>query len=474
VLEQKLGEGAMGTVWLARHATLGSAVAIKLIRREALARNQRALGRFEREAVTAARIKSSHVVKVIDHGYHEGLPFMVMEHLEGESLRTRLGTRGRLSLHETALIVRHVARALTQAHALGLVHRDIKPENIFITPSEDENEVIKVLDFGIAKVTDELIGHRDHTQTGAFLGTPHYMSPEQAYGLKTVGPKSDLWSLGVMTFECITGSRPFRAPALAPLIAMVTKGPIPAPSQLAPGIPREVDAWMARALERDENGRFESAREMAEAFATAAGVALTTSLSPSHDRPPAPQPMGLDQTVLIPDPYQATVALPMEEASRTGPLPDMLPIHAHPTNAQPMHVQPVYAPQPVHAQHIETADPVSHTVSGSHYRTAHIPKTSWVVPVLAMGGTVLVLVAGVGLWLARSSAETETAPSAPSASVAEAEPEPKPEPKVSTSAEPPPPPPAASSTPVAPSPRRAPKPPPPPAAPEPWKHRRTL
>ena len=291
-LEREIGQGAMGSVWLSKHLTLGTSVAVKLIAGEA-ARNADALARFAREAQLAARIRSRHVVQVLDHGHHDDLPFIVMEYLEGVSLRTRLDSAGRLSKLETTTIIRHVARALTHAHSVGLVHRDIKPENIFITAGEEEGEkVYKVLDFGVAKVTDELAQTGvNPTRTGAMLGTPHYLSPEQAQGLKTLDFRSDLWALGVLAFECLAGLLPFEAPALGPLIAMITLAPIPVLSKVAPGamITPELDAWMLQALCRDPDGRFGSAKEMAEAFVFAAG--MTGSMPAEHGSVVLPPPV---------------------------------------------------------------------------------------------------------------------------------------------------------------------------------------
>jgi serine/threonine-protein kinase len=527
-LERKIGEGAMGAVWLGRHLMLGTAVAVKLIRREALERNPNALRRFEREAVTAARIKSSHVVKVIDHGYHDELPYMVMEYLEGESLRTRLSERRRLSLEETALIVRHVARALTQAHAAGLVHRDIKPENIFITPGEEEQqELVKVLDFGIAKVTDELMGQNQvTTRTGAFLGTPHYMSPEQAYGLKSVGPKSDLWSLGVVAFECLTGTRPFRAPSLAPLIALVTRGPIPVPSTMAPeaGIPPTLDGWVARALAREDKDRFDNARAMAEAFAAAAGVSFGATTSPSYmDRSRASgQNMPLANVVTVPQaedtlPQRAEIppAPPTQPMAvppvfphgaspmMTSPLmpPPQMPPHGYPQapmyGQAPMHPQaaatvalsgydlPIMGQSAAPSMLIETAEPVSHNVSSQTHQLVRPQKASLAVPAIITGAIALAIAAGAGAWLARPSADTETAASAeapaasaPPATSEQATEEPTADaPTTSASA---PEPTEASAKPKAPArpgpskPQPASSAPAPSPAPTPWKHRRTL
>lgn len=277
----------MGEVWLARHFTLGSPVAVKMIRPEA-AVNDRSLVRFQREAQLLARISSAHVVKVIDHGKHGELPYIVMEYLEGESLRDRLARRGRLSVEETGHVVKQVCRALTQSHALGLVHRDIKPANLFITRADaDASEVLKVLDFGVAKTTDLLTGGFDPTQSGTLLGTPYYVSPEQAEGRTNIDYRADLWSVGVVAYECLVGWRPFDAPSVGALLAVITTGPVPIPSQMAPDayIPPHVDRWMAKALTRYREARFNSAMEMADAYWDAAG--MSSAGSGAHPVPAA-------------------------------------------------------------------------------------------------------------------------------------------------------------------------------------------
>ncbi len=272
-LVREIGSGGMGAVWLAEHTSLKTSFAIKLIHSN-LTSQAEVRARFSREAQIAARLKSSHVVQVFDHGITpDGQPFIAMEWLEGASLRERLDARGRLKADETARVVKHVCRALTRAHEAGLIHRDLKPENLFIVQEGDE-ETVKVLDFGVAKSTDALaFGGVDPTRTGALMGTPFYMSPEQAIGLKEIDATTDLWALGVVAFECLTGKRAFTAPALGPLITKIVQGPIPVPSVAAAdaGLTPDIDAWMARALSRDKANRFASAREMSDAFMVASG-----------------------------------------------------------------------------------------------------------------------------------------------------------------------------------------------------------
>ena len=198
-LTRLLGKGGMGSVWEGIHDSLGTRVAVKFIETEYVDSHE-ARSRFENEARAAAKLVSKHVVKVHDHGVmSDGRPYIVMEFLAGEPLDARRNSVGCISLPETASIVQQVARALNKAHEVGIVHRDLKPENVFLVhDDEDGTEVAKVVDFGIAKFTDATGGLSSSTRTGSILGTPYYMSPEQARGLRSVDTRSDLWSLAVI------------------------------------------------------------------------------------------------------------------------------------------------------------------------------------------------------------------------------------------------------------------------------------
>jgi serine/threonine protein kinase len=280
-LVRPLGHGGMGAVWHAEHLTLSSPVALKLIE-PSTARDQEGLQRFMREARTAAALRSPHVVQILDYGVDGETPYIAMELLEGESLAERLSRLGQLDPPATARIIQHIARAITRAHDANVIHRDLKPENVFIVRNDDE-ELIKVLDFGIAKSTTAAVGSA--TRTGALLGTPFYMSPEQAEAVKRLTPRTDIWSLGVVTFQCLLGRHPFTGESLGQLILAICSHPLPVPSELG-SVPAGFDAWFARACARDPDERFESAREAAAAFTRLCGE---TSVASSAVLPrPAP------------------------------------------------------------------------------------------------------------------------------------------------------------------------------------------
>jgi serine/threonine protein kinase len=265
-LERKLGAGGMGSVWLASDLSLDSTCAIKLVDPDKVG-NEEVRVRFQREARAAAQIRSANVVDVFDHGLWQGVPFIVMEYLQGEDLGARLERRGRLDLRDTYDIVAQVARALVRAHAMGIVHRDLKPENIFLVPGDD-HEVAKVLDFGIAKL-DQYSLRDKTTKTGSFMGTPYYMSPEQARG-KNIDWRSDLWALGVIVFQCLTGKPPFESEALGDLMGMILYDPIPKITERDPSLPPELEKFWERAINRDRELRFQSAKELADALAETA------------------------------------------------------------------------------------------------------------------------------------------------------------------------------------------------------------
>jgi serine/threonine-protein kinase len=247
----------MGSVWAALHLSLRSPVAVKLIEQQLLAL-PRVVERFEREARALATLRSPHVVQVLDYGVDAGTHYLVMELLEGETLRTRLSATKRLGARETSVVVDHVARAMTVTHAAGFVHRDLKPDNIFLT-KDGEELIVKVLDFGITKPPAS--ENAQLTAFGARIGTWHYMSPEQASGL-AVDSRSDLWSLGVVAFECLVGALPFHASSPAKIHEVILREPIARPSDLA-RVPAGFDAWFARAVCRDRQSRFQSATELA-------------------------------------------------------------------------------------------------------------------------------------------------------------------------------------------------------------------
>jgi serine/threonine protein kinase len=290
-----IAEGAMGKVWVAYHHRLRTRVAVKFVHERVVGDDAReALARFEQEAAMAAQIKSPHVVQTYDSGFsNEGMPYIVMELLEGHSLGDRLRTQGPLGWGDATAVVAQVARALTKAHELGIVHRDIKPDNIYLCRS-DEGIFCKVLDFGIAKQT-RLPSMGGLTTDGKIVGTPEFMSPEQVLEDRPVDFRADLWALAVVMYVSVTGQFPFQGKTLGQLCLNLVNRRPPAPSTLRVDLPPGADEWFARALSRDPSQRFTSAREMAMSFAAALG---TPSLQPdlqsptllASTRPSAPVP----------------------------------------------------------------------------------------------------------------------------------------------------------------------------------------
>jgi serine/threonine-protein kinase len=271
-LNRMIGRGGMGSVWHATHLGLDTECAIKFIEGD-FASLPEAHQRFEREAKAAAQLRSPHVVQIMDNGVWEGRPYIAMELLDGTDLRKRLAS-GPMNPNEIASILTQVCRALTKAHALGIVHRDLKPDNIFLV-RDDDREIAKVLDFGIAKRQDTVDG--SNTRTGAMLGTPYYMSPEQAQGIKSVDFRSDLWSLAVIAYQAIVGQLPFQSEALGDLLVKIIVHPIPVPSQVAQ-VPPGFDAWFAKATQRDPNLRFQSAKDFADSLLLAIGASQLTDV----------------------------------------------------------------------------------------------------------------------------------------------------------------------------------------------------
>jgi serine/threonine-protein kinase len=265
-LDRQLGRGAMGAVWAAMDAKLRRPVAIKVLKDRGVT-HETSLARFEQEAMVVARLRSPYIVQVYDYGIEGDCPFIVMELLEGEDLGKRLkDTTHPLPLMETTRIIVQTAKGLHAAHQAGLIHRDLKPANIFLVEEHGE-ALAKVFDFGIAKTLSGEGSDSEMTAEGILLGTPRYMSPEQAHGAKHVDHRTDLWSLGVIAYVCVTGRYPFRGSGLGEIIASVcTERPQP-PSQLLPELSPAMDAFFEVALAKDPERRFQSARELGAAFA---------------------------------------------------------------------------------------------------------------------------------------------------------------------------------------------------------------
>ncbi|MEZ4306630.1 MAG: protein kinase [Polyangiaceae bacterium] len=266
-IERALARGGMGSVWVARHVQLGSTLAVKFLD-ASFAASAAHRARFEREARSAANLKSPHVVHVQDYGFEDESPYIVMELLEGEDLSQRLHRVRRLSTHDTARILVQVGKALRKAHEAGIAHRDLKPANLFLARVDDD-EVVKVLDFGIAKEQHGIAG--EATRTGEVIGSPHYMSPEQVRAEKDIDHRTDLWSLGIILYRMLVGSLPFPGDQLGPVLAKILTDPIPVPTQHAPDLPPTLDPFFARALARDKHQRFQSIHELVDAFQAAAG-----------------------------------------------------------------------------------------------------------------------------------------------------------------------------------------------------------
>ncbi|WP_437873392.1 serine/threonine-protein kinase [Sorangium sp. So ce363] len=269
-LERMLARGGMGSIWVARHLQLDATVAVKLMAPE-YAASSTARARFEREARAAAQLKLPNVVHVHDYGLEGDTPFLVMELLDGEDLETRLAREGRLSTAATLGIVTQVCKALRRAHEMGIVHRDLKPANLFLS-RQDEDELVKVLDFGIAKAQGTLLAGNE-TKTGTLVGSPYYMSPEQVRRSKTLDWRSDLWSVGVIAYRCLTGRLPFPGEEIGEVFVAICTEDVPLASSVVPELGPAVDGFFSRALARDPAHRFQGASELAEAFGAAASAA---------------------------------------------------------------------------------------------------------------------------------------------------------------------------------------------------------
>jgi serine/threonine protein kinase len=488
-VERVLGVGGMGVVVAATHIDLLERRAIKFMLPAHLSDGD-SVARFLREARACSRLKGEHIAKVHDVGRLEnGAPYMVMEYLTGGDLGRQLKRRGALPVADAALYVLQACEALAEAHGAGIVHRDVKPENLFLTRGPDGTPSIKVLDFGISKVTGPT-ADLAVTSTQAIMGSPVYMSPEQLRSTRDVDARADIWSLGVILYELVTNELPFRGENLTALITSVVIGKYTPPSLVKRDLPPALDALVARCLERELDRRYASVAELA------------ADLIPFAP-PSAAQSLERIGRLLQPDgvPSSGSNGPVSELPMSSDPLPPP-PEGAAPSHFAPLSPLPAQPPYPLSTDTGKPATQRSPTaVTGGTSRNwadPHTPSpTGSVVPpaprsaaffigiglgiafALALGGAGAVLLLGRGhtqvTAVAPTAIPTATVPVAPTAipavvvsvapATAPAAPAPTPSVTVTPAATVTSRPPATERFPTRPAPTSAPSPPPQPTQP---------
>ncbi len=282
-VDRLLGEGGMGMVWAGVHLPSSTPVALKFLKGVA-ATSPEMHKRFYREARAAMSVKHPNVVRIFEVVRDvDGAPVMIMDFLEGESLGARLAREHRIPLRDFARIILPVVSAVGTAHSLGIVHRDLKPDNLFLVKNGEETE-LRVLDFGIAKLTateGDAAQTAGLTGTGAMLGTPYYMSPEQVFGDRGIDQRADVWSVGVIIYECLAGKRPVNGENIGQLLRVITSGSITPLRDVAGQLPPDVLDLVSRMLVVDRNGRVPDLREVYDVFRRYTDVAATSFAAPT-------------------------------------------------------------------------------------------------------------------------------------------------------------------------------------------------
>ncbi len=321
-LTRPLARGAMGEVWIAKHTSLGGEVAIKFLSREPAHDGEdpaTAMARFRFEAQVAAKLsrKTRHIVTVTDHGEELGWAYLVMELVDGVSLENRL-KQIEMRIEELVPIVWQVARGLAHAHGEGVFHRDLKPANLLLTKDEDGELLVKILDFGIAKtVRQRKITHsgasQSHaTEVGIVLGTPNYMSPEQARGLSTLDHRCDLWALSVVAYEALTSRLPYDGETTADLLVNICSDDPTPVRKYRPELPPDIEGFFKKAFAASIRDRYPDAAALAQAFAEAAKSAI-----PAEDQLPTVSLPAVSEPVQIHDaPFQVA---PSARAAAVSP-----------------------------------------------------------------------------------------------------------------------------------------------------------
>lgn len=261
-----IGHGGMGAVYEGENTAIARRVAIKVLLQLA-AHQEGMVERFEREAQAAGRIGNDHILEVLDMGtLPDGDRFMVMEYLDGESLQDRIDRQGRLRPEEVSPLARQLLTGLQAAHAAGIIHRDLKPDNVFILKEKaGRKDYVKIIDFGISKFT-QLGGDMKMTATGAVMGTPYYMSPEQAKGVSAADARSDLYAVGVIIYRAVTGQVPFEGQTFNELLFKIVLSPLPNARDMVPDLDPGFDSIIAKAMARDADDRFQTAGDFIAAL----------------------------------------------------------------------------------------------------------------------------------------------------------------------------------------------------------------
>jgi eukaryotic-like serine/threonine-protein kinase len=421
-VEKVLGYGGMGVVVSAFRGDLEQRVAVKFLS-QAAAERPDAAERFRREARAAAKIRSEHVARVLDVGtLDSGLPYMVMEFLEGNDISDELRRLNVLPIHEAVEFVLQAIEALAEAHAAGVVHRDLKPGNLFLARRADGSRRVKVLDFGISKaLTGSSVEELSLTKTAALIGSPLYMAPEQMRSAKDVDTRADIWSLGAMLYEMLTGQPPYTGESIPQLCAaLLHDDPIPL-RQHRPEIPEGLEQAVLRCLMKDRNHRFSTVYELGRAL-------LPFAMPDSHIHVER-----AERVLGVTDVTMSGMAPSLPHVSSPGASVPVTPIHVTPHGV---------------LQHIE---PTVNSWGASGTTPAPKKRKG---PLLAIGAAAALVAGGLGLWVARSGNAEDKAsnpgasPSAELARVAEPPAPPVPAPVVvpapseplavaATSAEPP-------------------------------------
>jgi serine/threonine protein kinase len=392
-----LGAGGMGVVYEAIHLELKKRVALKTLHPE-YAQQPVAQARFVREGEAASRIRHPHVVDVTDLGIHEGIPYLVMEFLEGMDLAAYLTQKEVLPIEETLDLLLPVVSAVAAGHDEGVVHRDLKPHNIFLARSRHTEMVPKVLDFGVSKVSEPLTGESNMTATSAMMGTVAYMSPEQAMGAKMVDGRSDQYALALIIYECVTGRRAHEGDNTLAVLRQIGDGAIEPPSAHVPNVPTAFEEVLMRALRLDARDRYESMYALGRALLPFASARASAHWQATFQR--EPQPSGLAAvSVAIDRQPSGTRARTARQGSTPRPpaeaKPPSQPV-AEPT-APPQFAKTMALPQVV-------ASPVKTTLgqSAAELRTASVrPKPPRVLIAIAGGLAVVGALVGVAAMRAR-------------------------------------------------------------------------